>query len=106
VVHELNRADRMLERIDLAYALNVHTAGVTTDHGIVMMSAREGALASQSTFLVAVTRIADKALIAAAIWNAGCCAIPARRRRLLRSLTIRRARNLRWMGHREPVTGI
>jgi hypothetical protein len=49
--------------------------GVTTDHGIVMMSAREGALASQSTFLVAVTRIADKALIAAANWNAGCCAI-------------------------------
>lgn len=63
-VHELDRADRMMERLDLAYALNVHTAqGVTTDHGIVMMSAREGALASQSTFLVAVTRIADKATL-------------------------------------------
>ncbi len=62
--HTLERGDRMLERLDLAYALNVHTAqGVTTDHGIVMMSAREGALASQSTFLVAVTRIADKATL-------------------------------------------
>ncbi len=60
--HALERGDRMLERLDLAYALNVHTAQrVTTDHGIVMMSAREGVLASQSTFLVAVTRIADKA---------------------------------------------
>lgn len=64
--HALERGDRMLGRLDLAYALNVHTAqGVTTDQGIVMMSAREGALASQSTFLVAVTRIADKATLVA-----------------------------------------
>ena len=49
-VHELARSDRMLERLDLAYALNVHAAqGVTTKHGIVMMSARDGQLASQST---------------------------------------------------------
>lgn len=63
-VHELARGDRMRERLDLAYALNVHAAqGVTTDHGIVMMSAREGQLASQAAFLVAVTRIADRATL-------------------------------------------
>lgn len=63
-VHELARNDRMLERLDLAYALNVHIAqGVTTDHGIVMMSAQHKPLASQSSFLVAVTRIADKATL-------------------------------------------
>lgn len=63
-VHELARGDRMLEKLDLAYAINVHTAqGVTTDHGIVLMSERDRQLASQATFLVAVTRIADNATL-------------------------------------------
>lgn len=63
-VHELAKGDRMLERLDLAYALNVHAAqGVTTDHGIVMMSAAERRLASEKSFLVAVTRIADQATL-------------------------------------------
>ena len=63
-VHELSRGDRMLQRFDLAYALNVHVAqGVTTDHGIVMMSAGEPKLASGQTLLVAMTRIADKATL-------------------------------------------
>jgi len=63
-VRELSQGDRMLERLDLAYALNVHVAqGVTTDHGIVMMSAGEPKLASGQTLLVAMTRIADKATL-------------------------------------------
>lgn len=63
-VHELAKGDRMLERLDLAYALNVHAAqGVTTDHGIVMMSAAERRLASEKSFLVALTRIADQATL-------------------------------------------
>lgn len=63
-VHQLAPEDRMLERLDLAYALNVHIAqGVTTDHGIVMISANPRPLASQSSFLVAVTRIADRATL-------------------------------------------
>lgn len=58
------RGDRMLERFDLAYALNAHIAqGVTTSHGIVMMSAGELKLASAKTLLVAMTRIADQATL-------------------------------------------
>jgi hypothetical protein len=54
----------MLERFDLAYALNAHIAqGVTTAHGIVMMSANEPKLASAKTLLVAMTRIADRATL-------------------------------------------
>lgn len=63
-VHELPRGDRMLERFDLAYALNAHIAqGVTTAHGIVMMSAGEPKLASAKTLLVAMTRIAERATL-------------------------------------------
>ena len=63
-VHELGKGDRMLERLDLGYALNIHAAqGVTTDHGIVMMAAAERRLASEKSFLVAVTRIADQATL-------------------------------------------
>jgi ATP-dependent exoDNAse (exonuclease V) alpha subunit len=63
-VHELRQSDRMLERFDLAYALNAHIAqGVTTPHGIVMMSAGEPKLASAKTLLVAMTRIADQATL-------------------------------------------
>lgn len=63
-VHELGRGDRMLERLDLAYAINAHVAqGVTAEHGIVVMSARERNLASIRSFLVLVTRIVDKATL-------------------------------------------
>jgi len=58
--HELSRGDRMLERLDLAYAINVHIAqGMTADNGIILMSEKEKMLNSTQSFLVAVTRIAD-----------------------------------------------
>lgn len=63
-VHELKAGDRMLERLDLAYAINVHVAqGVTAQHGIVALSSTERKLLSERTFLVALTRIADKATL-------------------------------------------
>lgn len=62
--HELGRDDRMLERLDLAYAVNVHIAqGMTAESGIVLMSEREKALNTTQSFLVAVTRIADRATV-------------------------------------------
>lgn len=62
--HELGRDDRMLERLDLAYAINVHIAqGMTADNGIVLMSEREKLLNTTQSFLVAVTRIADRATL-------------------------------------------
>jgi ATP-dependent exoDNAse (exonuclease V) alpha subunit len=64
VVHDLKHGDRLLERLDLAYALNAHIAqGVTAEHGIVMMSAAERKLASAQSFLVNMTRIVDKATL-------------------------------------------
>ncbi len=63
-VHELARGDRMLERLDLAYAVNVHVAqGVTTPNGIVAMDSRERNLNTARAFLVALTRIADRATL-------------------------------------------
>lgn len=63
-VHDVGQGDRLLERLDLAYALNAHIAqGVTAENGIVMMSAAERKLASAQTFLVAMTRIVDKATL-------------------------------------------
>ena len=63
-VHELKAGDRMLERLDLAYAVNVHVAqGMTAKHGIVVMSSHERMLSNAKTFLVAMTRIADKATL-------------------------------------------
>lgn len=60
-VHEIGSGDRMLERLDLAYAVNVHVAqGVTTDHGIVALRSSERKLLSERSFLVALTRVADK----------------------------------------------
>lgn len=54
----------MLERLDLAYAINAHVAqGVTAEHGIVVMSARERNLANVRSFLVLVTRIVDNAAL-------------------------------------------
>lgn len=62
--HELSRGDRMLERLDLAYAINVHIAqGMTADNGIILMSEKEKMLNSTQSFLVAVTRIADSATL-------------------------------------------
>ncbi|MBS0482668.1 MAG: conjugative relaxase [Proteobacteria bacterium] len=62
--HELHRGDRMLERLDLAYAINVHIAqGMTADNGIILMSEKEKMLNSTQSFLVAVTRIADSATL-------------------------------------------
>jgi ATP-dependent exoDNAse (exonuclease V) alpha subunit len=58
--HELERADPMLRRLDLAYALNAHMAqGLTSDRGIAVMDSRERNLANQQTFLVTVTRLRD-----------------------------------------------
>ena len=63
-LHVLPRGDPMLERLDLAYAINVHVAqGMTVKDGIIMMSERERALNSTASFLVAVTRIAEHATL-------------------------------------------
>lgn len=60
-VHELKSGDRMMERLDLAYAINVHVAqGITTDHGIIALRSSERRQLSERAFLVALTRIADK----------------------------------------------
>lgn len=60
-VHEIASGDRMAERLDLAYAINVHVAqGITTDHGIVAMRSSERKLLTERSFLVALTRVADK----------------------------------------------
>jgi hypothetical protein len=62
--HQLPHGDPMLERLDLAYAINVHVAqGMTAKDGIIMMSAQEKQLNSAAGFLVAVTRIADNATL-------------------------------------------
>lgn len=50
--HELGRDDRMLERLDLAYAVNVHIVqGMTAENGIVLMNEREKALKTTQSFL-------------------------------------------------------
>jgi conjugative relaxase-like TrwC/TraI family protein len=57
---ELPKADPMLKRLDLAYALNAHMAqGLTSDRGIAIMETRDRKLANQQTFLVTVTRLRD-----------------------------------------------
>ena len=56
----LKPGDKMLERLDLAYALNAHMAqGLTSDRGIAVMDSSERKLASQQTFLVTITRLRD-----------------------------------------------
>lgn len=58
--HLLGLGDPMLERLDLAYALNAHMAqGLTSDRGIAVMNSRERNLANQQTFLVTITRLRD-----------------------------------------------
>ena len=60
-VHQLKVGDRMLEQLDLAYAINVHVAqGVTTDHGILALRSAERKLLNERSFLVALTRVADR----------------------------------------------
>ena len=50
----------MLERISLAYALNMHAAqGMTTDNAIAVMSSKESNLSNQRLFNVTVTRVRD-----------------------------------------------
>lgn len=62
--HQIPHGDAMLERLDLAYAINVHVAqGMTAKDGIIMMSAHEKQLNSTAGFLVAVTRIAANATL-------------------------------------------
>ena len=57
---QLARGDPMLERLDLAYALNAHMAqGLTSDRGIAVMDSRERNLSNQQTFLVTITRLRD-----------------------------------------------
>ena len=61
---QFRRDDLALAKIDLAYAINVHVSqGMTAKSGIILMSERERTLNSTRTFLVAVTRIADKATL-------------------------------------------
>lgn len=56
----LPRDDSMLQRLDLAYALNAHMAqGLTSDRGIAVMETRDAKLVNQQTFLVTVTRLRD-----------------------------------------------
>ncbi|PKB25306.1 conjugative relaxase-like TrwC/TraI family protein [Novosphingobium kunmingense] len=58
--HQLQHGDPMLERLDLAYALNAHMAqGLTSDRGIAVMDSRERNLSNQQTFLVTITRLRD-----------------------------------------------
>lgn len=59
-VVELKAGDPMLERLGLAYALNMHMAqGVTADHGIAVMGSNEQNLSNQRLFNVTVTRVRD-----------------------------------------------
>ncbi|QNE07710.1 MobF family relaxase [Croceicoccus marinus] len=59
-LHELKNGDPMLERLGLAYALNMHMAqGITADKGIAVMSSNESNLSNQRLFNVTVTRVRD-----------------------------------------------
>ena len=59
-IHELKAGDPMMERISLAYALNMHAAqGITADNAIAVMSHKESNLSNQRLFNVTVTRVRD-----------------------------------------------
>jgi ATP-dependent exoDNAse (exonuclease V) alpha subunit len=61
---QLGPNDPMREKLDLAYAVNVHIAqGMTATNGIILMSEREKLLNTSRAFLVAVTRIAERAVL-------------------------------------------
>jgi ATP-dependent exoDNAse (exonuclease V) alpha subunit len=56
--------DPMREKLDLAYAVNVRIAqGMTATNGIILMSEREKLLNTSRAFLVAATRIAERAVL-------------------------------------------
>ena len=60
-VVELKSGDPMLERLGLAYALNMHMAqGMTADNGIGVMGSGERNLSNQRLFNVMVTRTRDE----------------------------------------------
>lgn len=59
-IHDLKAGDPMIERISLAYALNMHAAqGITADNAIAVMSHKESNLSNQRLFNVTVTRVRD-----------------------------------------------
>lgn len=61
IEHKLANDDPMLERLDLAYALNAHMAqGLTSDKGIAALDSRERKLLSMRNFLVTITRLRDE----------------------------------------------
>ncbi len=60
----LGARDPMREKLDLAYAVNVHIAqGMTAKTGIILISEREKMLNTGRAFLVAVSRIAERATL-------------------------------------------
>jgi len=60
IEQRLPRNDPMLERLDLAYAMNAHMAqGLTADRGIAVMDSHERRLLSARNFLVTITRLRD-----------------------------------------------
>ncbi|WP_103727491.1 MobF family relaxase [Novosphingobium sp. HII-3] len=57
-VFELQQGDKMLERLGLSYAINMHQAqGMTTDRGIGAMHSAEQNLATQRLTYVMLTRV-------------------------------------------------
>ncbi|MEM9084854.1 MAG: MobF family relaxase [Pseudomonadota bacterium] len=63
-VLDLKNNDPMLEKLDLAYAVNAHVAqGMTSKGGILVLSERETKLNTTRSFLVAATRISGEATL-------------------------------------------
>lgn len=63
-VIDLKHGDPMLERLDLAYAVNAHIAqGMTAKEGIMVLSEKEKMLNSARGFLVAATRFTGEATL-------------------------------------------
>lgn len=61
---DLKNGDPMLEKLDLAYAVNTHIAqGMTSKDGILVLSDRETKLNTTRSFLVAATRISGEATL-------------------------------------------
>jgi len=59
-IHELRNDDPMLERLGLAYAINMHQAqGMTSDKGIGVMHSAERHLSNQRLTHVMATRVRD-----------------------------------------------
>ena len=59
----LPKGDPMLDRLDLAYALNAHMAqGLTSEYGIAVMETRDAKLVNQQAFLGGVDKLVDARL--------------------------------------------